>query len=503
MRNMYYVDMHCHPALKPYSWSIKKSQNLRHGRNEKTSLWYNDPPKGLDKAINKFVTLTKFTQSDFRTLTKGNVKIISACLNPIERGLFTYRWPFKLIGFIVLKIVLEVGFAYILLSRKKKVSYFDSLQNEYNYFLEEEKLQNDNKVEYPHQFKLTRDFSQIDANLKETEIDIISVFFSIEGCHVFNNSGKKESFPEEVVMQNIQAVKDWEYRPLYVSISHHMNNDLCGHAKSLSPLLGKIINQEEGMGKGFSDLGEKVLHKLLEKDTGRIYIDIKHMSAESRIRYYEILDTDYKDEPIPVLASHGAVNGREAIDDKEIGKRGKGKGKFNNEDINFCDDEIIRMHCTGGFLGIQLDERRLCPQNQKRRKRRKRKRGERLRCHSFIVWNQIRHIAEVLDKKGLFGWDTATIGSDYDGIVDPPNGYWTSDDFGILEENLLFHATTYMNKSNDLKDPRNKSISPEEIIKRFMRDNALQFLKNFFTDDVRITKNQEKDTPCKEAGMNK
>ena len=79
MRNMYYVDMHCHPAIKPFSWTkTEKKKNNGQGRNAKTSLWFNDPPTRRDKKLNKIIGLTKFTQSDFRTLRKGNVKIISA-----------------------------------------------------------------------------------------------------------------------------------------------------------------------------------------------------------------------------------------------------------------------------------------------------------------------------------------------------------------------------------------------------------------------------------------
>jgi hypothetical protein len=38
---------------------------------------------------------------------------------------------------------------------------------------------------------------------------------------------------------------------------------------------------------------------------------------------------------------------------------------------------------------------------------------------SRLVWNQVRHIAEVLDKNGRKARNTAAIGSDFDGIVDP------------------------------------------------------------------------------------
>ena len=78
MRNMYYVDMHCHSAPKPYSWSLKKDKRGWDCRNVRKSIWYNDPPRVFDKFLNRQIGLTRFTQSDLRTLSKGEVSIFSA-----------------------------------------------------------------------------------------------------------------------------------------------------------------------------------------------------------------------------------------------------------------------------------------------------------------------------------------------------------------------------------------------------------------------------------------
>lgn len=506
MGNNYYVDMHCHPAVKPYSWSKIKGTHSVKDRKDKTSLWMQDPPKGCDKPLNRWLSLTRFRQSDFTTLTEGNVRIISACLNPIERGLFTVRWPFKFIGKILLRFIMLVGYKYIELVKKEKRSYFEALQEEYSFYLQEEGPQGEDQ----RQYRLTRNFHEIQENLEAS--NIISVFFSIEGCHVFNNSGLKPCFPEEKVIENIRKVKKWKYRPLYVSIAHHMNNDLCGHAKSLTPLIEKFIDQNKGLDAGFTCLGKKVLEILLEKE-GRIYIDVKHMSARSRYEYYKILDTKYKGVPIPVLVSHGAVNDRASLEDAvycrespedpmdDHGSQAEDvEFEFNKGDINFFDDEIIRIRATGGFLGIQIDERRLCSAEQKKLTKRKKRCSAQLYHQAGLVWKQIQHIAEVLDKKGEFGWGTATIGSDYDGIVDPPNGFWTSKEFGKLERCLVDHAEDYFNEysdnklttdSNKLKDCQDPA---RYVIDLFMRGNAMRFLNEFFTGDGAY----ENDTFCKD-----
>lgn len=508
MRNMYYVDMHCHPALKPYSWykRIKQGKGPSKERDVKqTSLWHRDPPDRCDRLLNILLGLTKFTQSDFTTLAEGNVKIISACLNPIERGLFTAKGRLDKIAPRLIKFIVELRIEFIEGIRKKQRNYFTDLKEEYKFYKREEKNQDPTSKD---QFILTRNYCDIENNLNDPEKNIISVFFSIEGCHVFNNGGLENSFKEDkeivvetkniqIVKKNIQEVKKWCNPPLYVSIAHHMNNDLCGHARSLSSAIGKRIDQEEGMNGGFSRIGEAVLHELLKKNPCRIYIDIKHMSTNSRVRYYEILDSEnYIKERIPVIVSHGAVNGL-----KEIPPRTKGE-EFNSGDINFYDDEIIRIHRSGGFLGIQLDERRLYPETQKRSERWTSSRKERWKRQSKAVWNQIYHIAKVLDDEGLYGWDTATIGSDNDGIVDTLNGYWTSKEFGILEEYLFRHAHEFLNSiaACSFQNPENTEVSACEIIDSFIRGKAQRFLEEFYTDDARFTTNQEERIPCEDPG---
>jgi len=524
--------MHCHPAAKPYSWTFSpEMKQPPDDRNKRTSLWYNDPPTKRDKKINEILHVAKFTQSDFRTLRKGDVKIISACLNPIERDFVIAKWPLKEAVLGVVRYINEFSKEFISEVVKEEREYFDELEEEYKFYLNQETAQHHGN--FPTLFKLTSNYEDIESDLEDPSRDAIYVFFSIEGCHVFNNGGMKNSIPyeqREIVMKNIQKVKEWVHPPLYVSMAHHINNDLCGHAKSLPSWAGGIIDQTKGINNGFTPLGEKVLHKLLERDPRRIYIDVKHMNAKSRIRYYDILDKEYKDDCIPVLASHGAVNGRESIEDwnkKNPNNNGQkinyenedifhfeDEMKFNSENVNFFDNEIIKMEENGGFLGIQIDERRLCAEKDNKRESRKRSRGEQLHFQAGLVWKQIRYIAEVLDKDGKFGWGTAAIGSDYDGLVDPPNGYWTSEDFGILEENLMHHATVYFKKHANKKLNHGCNIHPagapgqdqdqdqdqvqvqakanaRKVIELFMRGNARRFLKNFLHAKA-VTKNNLK-----------
>jgi hypothetical protein len=87
----------------------------------------------------------------------------------------------------------------------------------------------------------------------------------------------------------------------------------------------------------------------------------------------------------------------------------------------------------------------------------------------------------VLDEAGHFGWGIQSIGTDFDGVVDPLNGYWTSEELPYLDDYLLKHAYNYMQTDGrKLKQDRNRDIDPEEIVSRVMTDNAFEFFSKYF-----------------------
>ena len=51
-----------------------------------------------------------------------------------------------------------------------------------------------------------------------------------------------------------------------------------------------------------------------------------------------------------------------------------------------------------------------------------------------LVWNQVRHIAEVLNMKGKYAWGIQALGTDFDGLIDPINGYWTAKEIDDLDD---------------------------------------------------------------------
>lgn len=494
MTKLKYVDLHCHPALKPLGKSFKrKYNNYENNPNskKKNSIYYYDKPSEVDKWINvnPIVGLTKFSQSNFTALAKGGVAVICASLYPLEKGFVnnltnTDLMPdTPLLDRSLLNLAVGIGNKRIKFIDKME-DYFADLVGEYDFY-----KQLDNQIIQTEQgdfrYKLVNSFDEIEKVQQENAADNIPtlcVVLSIEGMNVLNTGIPGRLTNETEVLDNLKTIKEWEFRPFFVTLAHHFNNDLCGHAKSF-PLPKFILDQTYKMGTGFTPLGETVVKRLLDNSNNdRILIDLKHMSLLSRQHFYKMIE-DNEIPNIPIIISHGAMNGKAKLVDliAELDNNGSNTSVaryLKKDKINFCDDEIIRLAKSGGIIGLQLDERRVA--NKKTIKKVK-KRDETGRAKLF--WNQIQHIVEVLDSEDLgdekiLAWDCISIGSDYDGIIDPLNEFWTAEDFPSLEKQLLIHAKEFK-KNYDFKQSKN-GIDADKMIKKIMYQNALDFMKKHF-----------------------
>lgn len=264
---------------------------------------------------------------------------------------------------------------------------------------------------------------------------------------------------------------------------------MCGQARSLGGLVKCVVDQENGIDKGITAAGFEVAKALLRDDTDEngnaipaIMIDIKHMSRTSRKEYFEFLKTEFPDKNIPVIVSHGGVTGLSRPGGEKLTPAAQ-EGLFMEDDINFFDDEILEIERTGGIFGIQLDERRIGSKQTLKKARGHLKRRDILYAWSRPVWNQVRQVAEVLDVNGKFAWGIQSLGTDFDGIIDPINGYWTAATLDDLDDYLLKHAFDYLKGIKTpcpLTQARNKTISAEEVIERVMTSNALNLLAKIF-----------------------
>lgn len=469
----YFADIHCHPTMKAYGQSFPGRSQGKNPSN-KTSLWYYDPPNILERLLDLAGGLVKYRQSDFSAMGYGNTGIVFASLYPMERGFFANKLGTGDFNDLLLNFVTSVG--------KERVDfvqavndYFPDLEAEYNFLngMNGQVVKLADRALYRYsllQAGVDPETLLNEETIQNKRLTPVVVVVTMEGAHAFGSGIDPQHKPADrtYVLGNVEKVKNWQYRPFFISMAHHFYNELCGHAESLSGVVKKVADQRFGMDTAFTKLGLEVVDLLLDnRENKRILIDIKHMSRASRLEYFRLLDTTYKGEDIPVIASHAAVIGNDS--DKHL---------FVNADINIYDDEILRIGQTGGLFGIQLDERRIAaPGDFVLKKSHSLERRKVLYHSSALVWRQIQHIAELLDSNGLFAWGIQSMGSDYDGIIDPINGFWTAENYPTLSDYLLMHATNYMSSQGKSLSRQFNRIDPEEIVNRVMGDNAYAFLK--------------------------
>lgn len=488
-----FIDLHCHPAMKPLGHSFKR--RIPTGENSPNkrkvnSIWHYDPPTFGDKIINRALAgATKFRQADLTTVTYGNGSVLFASLYPLERRFVDNKAGTGLVGDLLENFAMGISKARIDHVQEMK-DYFKDLELEYNFY---KSLSDKNKVikleDGKARYLLVNSYQDIisdQQNPKYEDVHTIYIFLTIEGAHVFNtglfnDDGSFIDPDEQEVLDNVKKVLAWDYVPKFITFAHHFWNHLCGHAPSLKGMIAKMIDQSYGMNERITALGQKVMYELLNNEN-RVLIDIKHMSTLARKTYYEILETEYATDKVPLIVSHGAPTGTLSADkpnDWDPARRDI-SAKLMNAPINFYDDEIVKVAKSEGLFGIQMDERRLA--NKKALKRSNRflaSRYKRYQAKSELLWNQIRYIGELLDSQGLPAWEIQSVGSDFDGMIDPINMFWTSEDMPMLEMHLNIHAERYMQRHGSKLQSFNR-IDPDEIIDKFMHENAMDFIEENF-----------------------
>jgi microsomal dipeptidase-like Zn-dependent dipeptidase len=484
------VDLHCHPTLKPMGHSPSGSQSSN--PNDKSSLWYYDPPSVSDKLLNQVISVTKFSQANFTACAYGKVWVIVMVLGTIEKWFFNNKLGTGIIADVLEDFATEIT--------KPRINEIQGIQNYFKDLLKElSYLEQANGVVVNidgnnFAYKIVHSFAELKAITAKNEAELqsnkedkliqIAIIPSIEGMHVLNcgldparSPANIKANPDEV-KANAKALKNHPHRPWFVTFTHHFYNELCGHAESLKGLIAQNCDQKLGMDTGFTPLGKEVLNILLDNSAGkRILVDIKHLSPLARKQFFEMRITQYPS--IPVIISHGVCNGLPTMGAThslypEIGST------FNDKEINFYDDEIIEMVKSNGIMGLQLDERRVANDETIKNTKHSFFRNKIMHYRSELVWRQVQYVAELLDANGLFAWGNLAIGSDYDGIVDPLNSFWTAEQYPDLKSYLERHAFNYMQKSSSrLRNNFNK-IGSDVIVQNIFQTNAWRFFERWF-----------------------
>jgi len=494
----FHIDVHVHPGLKPYgsSFSYQPQRINNQDPARDNSIWHKDHPNDLERLVERTVGLVRFTQSDFQSLLSGQVNCICASLYSIERGLVKLKTGSGWFTDTLTNFVSGLGKPRINFLQNN-TDYFSDLEGEYNFYKQlHDRILTIQGV--PCKYFLVKNRNELQnalANLSPTSpFKLVIVIVTIEGMHNLDSHVDDPVGNEIEFLANADKLKAWEYRPFFVTFAHHFYNKLCGHAQSLIGNVQQMLsNQTPGMNTGFTSLGWKVLEKLLDnRDGKRIYIDVKHMSHTARAQYFNYLSVNHSQEltlqQLPVIISHGACNGFESAQNKVFtnGLKETAQHMF-DRDINFYDDEILFVARSGGILGIQLDERRIANKQYKIGSRKIfASKFKRQLSNSRMVWNNIQHIAMLLDQNTLPAWDCIAIGSDYDGLIDSVNLFWSAADLPDLAKCLTIKADEWLETGTySFKLPSNK-LTAEEIIDKIFYSNAIDFFRKYFISEVPI-----------------
>jgi|GEM_PF-2232667 len=271
----------------------------------------------------------------------------------------------------------------------------------------------------------------------------------------------------------------------------------------------------------------------------RILVDVKHMSPRARLDYYMAVKqySHAMNDRIPIIKSHTAVSGRKSLsatidNDHKLFAQEKKVGKYFCQGvINLFDDEAKTIIESDGLIGLMVDERRIIgstlPPEAGMTLKQFNKKGKANRAcvqelatldHEF-QWGEIEQTAYLIQKKkleqqinvfidelrpaymavvfrqlfyiidlvGKRGWDHLTLGTDYDGVINPIDIYLRSADMISIEGDLNRFWNQQLKSSDKEVKKLYKSVlfskTPAHWIGKLLWSNGLNFMKKYFTDD--------------------
>ncbi len=492
-----FADIHCHPTLHPFAF-------YNSGRKRKNSLWWDNQPKERQRN-DKY---PEYFQSSMPALARGNVRLIIASLYPLEQAWFdpTLTGTGSITDFIAKNLTIHIPVKFINKLQSSSFDYFEFLQKEYQFLLNE----NGNVHSINHhdwKYVLVKDADDIE-NYKNDSSTIV-VIPSIEGAHSLMSCNANNiitnNYDFQKTIDNINTIKNWKFPPLFISLGHHFYNGLCGHTRTIPDGVASfLLRQNIGLNEPLNKRGEEVVDCLLGinkyEGNGRpVFIDIKHMSVTARMQYYAKITAfnqgKIDSEKIPVVVSHCGYSGHRTLSDSIIvpdtePTKYKESEIFNPWSNNITDEDILAIFNSGGIIGINLDQRILSGMDVIEESKEFSNREIRKNVEPLVKFWTEQVAKNILGMvKGIvnnFGieeadkvkvWDLISIGSDFDGMINPIDSFIVSDEFKVLRSAL----EKYMPLLDDY-DACSMGLSINQILDKIMYDNAINFaIKNSLT----------------------
>ena len=577
---MFIFDLHSHFSFKPANSRNFFSHDLPDSDHWRERVRLKNQFSGLISWLDK--TVVKTSQLHGNSATNGGFRVICNGLYPLERGFMP--------GALIKEVATLTGHAKEEISKMKNcdISYFEVLQREYTNL---ENNQTTAGAAIGNKYQLVDSFNDIVGEIK-SDSDTICILNSVEGMHAFaddffasNGAYLNMHHLEKVhlraenpdphsffmlylrsIQDNINTVKTtWNHTPFFVTFSHHYYNHVAGHAPSLGGFVKTVASQRgstvienhsttahdeiQYFFLGIRSWGKFMIRKLLDNkqttntNTRRILVDVKHMSPQARVDYYQFLQSDPRYAQVPIIMSHTGISGR-----KNIQRTINNNHKLHNDEktpsqyffegvINIFDDEIITIVNSDGLIGLMIDERRIMgkkipPEGGMSLKTFKKvsKQARKLiaemnllkhrlawreisqasfnqdypiaesafnnivdllkKVYLSVIFRQIFHATDVAGKKVL---DHLALGTDYDGVINPIDIYLQASDMASLATDLEKYWKTCCNSADasvkKLYTDHKFGRSPKHWIQKILVLNGTNFLKKYFNDEYLLNGN--------------
>ncbi len=450
-KQLRYADLHIHLTLKPF---------LNTTNNNYSSIW--------KYTRTSFIARSGKARTNVKNLIDGRVKIIFPSLGYIEKGWqvlgsLRFKIPaiFRNVGDLAI-FLMNVNFARI-------DNFFDLLIEEFDYLQQQHRPPIDIEPEYKN-YEIVFPHNKHDFTAALNNNSKIIALPSVEGAHALISgtlSYEKYNLDVEQIVQNVKALKNHALRPVFITFTHHFYNGLAGHAHGIY-MFEKILDQRFGLGNPISPDGWRVIKCLLGLDEScgswPVLIDTKHFSLAARRQYYDFVSQEL-DYTVPIINSHAAYSGSQTIENVIYHHP-----PFAHNQTNISAEEVYHIWRSKGLVGINFDQNLLWA-------------GAEICDVNKIMENIISMVQGAIDyargrhlpEPDETIWDVFCVGSDFDGFIDPVDSYPSPLYFQQLEQDLL----EAFDQSQLLKQLSVK-ISADQVVKKFMTENIVQFLHNYY-----------------------
>lgn len=531
---MPYADLHCHPSLYAFN-------RLRNSPDERDPDVFNPwhVPEDVDhQAMQAGSRGATYTQCTMPMLAESGTRLVFASITPIERGFFVgSEEPADETSFTIELAKLATGTtllssaALFLSGRRHEAGaaaagmlrnrgparrllqraflrysperirymqshtfdYWDEFERELEFFRNADGQQTSGELVRPNgrrdtisgRYDLIRDGEHLDAVLN-TPADVAAVL-TIEGAHTFSVGPDGNRVPDEVLMARVDALRAMPERILFVTLAHHFDNGLCGHARSLPDAASWVMDQTPRIEDDLDPIGLRVVRELLDLDEAleprggrRILIDCKHMSPQARKTYYARVIGPYNEKArqqgrptIPVVHSHTAYNGVKTLDEL-IANADRQNDHWHRPPylawgINVCDEDVRVVWQSGGLLGIVFDQRvcgvaprqKIAPEAWVRL----------FVSHVFAMVDAVWQDERLPREQRIGIWDCICLGTDFDGMIDPFSQYPTVLHFDRFRRDLVDVLTERAHTRGITE------IGPAELADKLLWRNAHEFAR--------------------------